>query len=302
MRIDVGDADAPLRTAILFAVLAGALAVPALIVLVEVTARAIVVSAAPVARGLTDWAERALQPLRRARIAGALPTDSERMRLQAASALVGLALGGGFAGLKGGIALAAASSWFASRLLVWHRGRYRRRLDEGASAAAHALADAVAAGHSVRGALTLCGNGLAGPIGAELRTVGNELELGGETEDALDRLRLAAQSRRVDLIVAAVRVQRRSGGSLAALLRGIAATLEDHDRLDGEARAATAQARFTSVVVLLLPVGGLLLAELVTPGIVGRMTGSAAGGWLLGAAAVLQLLGVLVIRRLSRLG
>jgi tight adherence protein B len=84
------------------------------------------------------------------------------------------------------------------------------------------------------------------------------------------------------------------------LLRGIAKTLEDQDRLDAEVRAATAQARFTSLVVLLLPLGGLFLAELATPGMVSRMTGSPAGTWLLGCAAALQLSGVLIIRRLTR--
>jgi tight adherence protein B len=106
----------------------------------------------------------------------------------------------------------------------------------------------------------------------------------------------------VGLIVAAVRIQRRSGGSLATLLRGIATTFTDQDRLDAEARAATAQARFTSMVVLLLPVAGILLAELASHGIVSRMIGSAAGVWLLVAAAVLQLSGVLLIHRLTRTG
>jgi tight adherence protein B len=124
--------------------------------------------------------------------------------------------------------------------------------------------------------------------------------LGAETETSLERLRTRARSRRVDLIVAAVRIQRRSGGSLATLLRGIATTLEDQDRLDAEVRAATAQARFTSIVVLLLPLAGLLLAELAAPGSTGGMTASTAGAWLLGAAAVLQLSGLLLIRRLTR--
>jgi tight adherence protein B len=148
--------------------------------------------------------------------------------------------------------------------------------------------------------LAICGKGLGGPIGKELRSVGHELELGAETETTLERLRTSTRSRRVDLIVAAVRIQRRSGGSLARLLRGIAETLEDQDRLDAEVRAATAQARFTSVVVLLLPLVGLLLAELAAPGIVGDMMSSTAGASLLGAAAMLQLSGLLLIARLTR--
>ena len=42
--------------------------------------------------------------------------------------------------------------------------------------------------------------------------------------------------------------------------------MEDQARLEGEVRAATAQARFTGVLVVLLPLGGGLLAELASPG------------------------------------
>ena len=124
--------------------------------------------------------------------------------------------------------------------------------------------------------------------------------MGAKTDVALEHRRRRSRSRRVDLIVAAVRIQRRSGGNLAALLRHIAGAIEEQDRLEGEARASSAQARFTAVVVLLLPLAGLLLGELASPGMVGRITGSVVGVWLLGGALLLQLVGVLVIRRLGR--
>jgi tight adherence protein B len=286
--------------AILLAAAAGAMVAIALIALLHSAAGTILAHAAPRARDAAARTERVLRPLRRARVEGALPTDRERLQLCMAAAATGLAIGAMLAGPAAEFGLAAGCSWLASRSLVWHRRRYRRRLDQGTAAAALALADGLAAGHSVRGALTICGKGLGGPIGEELRSVGHELELGAETETALERLRTSARSRRVDLIVAAVRIQRRSGGSLATLLRGIAGTLEDQDRLDAEVRAATAQARFTSVVVLLLPVAGLLLAELAAPGIVGGMMASTAGASLLGAATVLQVCGLLLIARLTR--
>jgi tight adherence protein B len=132
--------------------------------------------------------------------------------------------------------------------------------------------------------------------------VRDELEVGTETEEVLEHLRLRAQCRRINLIVAAVRIQRRAGGSLATLLRNIAATIEESERLEADARAASAQARFTSVVVLCMPLFGLLTAELSSPGFIGRLTGSAVGTWLLAVAFLLQIGGLLLIRRLSRVG
>ena len=60
-------------------------------------------------------------------------------------------------------------------------------------------------------------------------------------------------SRAVTLIVAAMQVQRRSGGDLPGVLRDVGMALEQERRLLEEARAATAQARFTAVVVIALP-------------------------------------------------
>jgi tight adherence protein B len=242
-----------------------------------------------------------VQPFQLAGEEGTTATDSERLRLQAVSALGGFAVGLALVGMRAGLVLGILCAWLGSKSLVWARQRYRRRIDSGASAVALALADALEAGHSVRGAISVAAYGLAGPASVELRRVADELEVGARTEQALEGFRRRAASRRLDLIVAAARIQRRSGGSLARLMRDIAATIDEQDRLADEARAASAQARFTSVVVLFMPFAGLALAELAAPGIVPRIAGSAAGAWLLGCALALQLLGVVLIRRLSRI-
>jgi tight adherence protein B len=128
-----------------------------------------------------------------------------------------------------------------------------------------------------------------------------DLELGAPTDAALVRFRERARSRRVDLLVAAIRLQRRSGGNLASLLRDVAAALESQARLEADARAETAQARFTSTVVLAMPCCVVGLYELIAPGTIGRLTGSPAGVSLLLSAAILQAIGFALVRRLARI-
>jgi tight adherence protein B len=137
-------------------------------------------------------------------------------------------------------------------------------------------------------------------MGVELGRVAAELELGASTDSALDALRARAACRSVDLLVAAIRLQRRSGGNLAALLRDVARSLEDRERLVAEARAETAQARFTAAIVIAMPVGLLGLGELAEPGLLARVTDAPAGVWLLGCAFLLQVAGALIVRRLVR--
>ena len=79
-------------------------------------------------------------------------------------------------------------------------------------------------------------------------------------------MRRRVGSQRIDSLVAACLLQRRAGGDLARLLRERRGAIEEQARLEGEVRAATAQARFTGLLVVLLPLGGALLAELASPG------------------------------------
>src|SRR4051812_50174648 len=101
-------------------------------------------------------------------------------------------------------------------------------------------------------------------------------------------MRERVRSHGIDTIVAACLLQRRSGGDLARLLRDSARALEDQERLMRDARAATAQARFTGWIVVALPVAGAGLAELAQPGYLGSLAGSFLTAWLGGLAIAMQ--------------
>ena len=75
--------------------------------------------------------------------------------------------------------------------------------------------------------------------------------------------------------------------------------MEEQSRLEGELRAATAQARFTGLIVVALPLGGALLAELASPGWLAGLWSSFLTGWLVGIALFLQCLAAVLIRRLG---
>ena len=139
-----------------------------------------------------------------------------------------------------------------------------------------------------------------GPAGSELRRLAAELATGARTDRALEALRARSPSAAVDTLVAACLVQQRAGGDLAELLRDCARTLEEQRRLEGEVGAATAQARFPGLLVVLLPLGGALLAELASPGFVAGLWRSFLTAWLVGLALVLQVAAALLIRRLAR--
>jgi tight adherence protein B len=228
------------------------------------------------------------------------PGAIERRRLLLAGAVVAFCAGTGVAGPALGLALGAVGPWAVARGLGMRRARYHRAVDAGCAQMCVAVADALGGGHSLRAAVTEAGQAVGGAAGHELRRAGAELAAGARTDAALGSLRARAGSARVDVFVAACLLQRRAGGDLSRLLRDSAAAMEEQGRLEGELRAATAQARFTGAIVVMLPAGGALLAELASPGWLAGLAGSFLTAWLVGLALGLQVLAAVLIHRLGR--
>jgi len=162
------------------------------------------------AGSIRHWLAPALDVVR----SGREPTSPERRRLVALGALS--LLGGGWlvAGPWTGLALGAAAPWVARAVVTARRRRRAAAVAAGAPAVARAIADALAGGHSVRGALSAAARdgAVTGPAGEELRLAATALELGERTEDVLGALarRNRAQTHHgpLDTVVAAVLLQR----------------------------------------------------------------------------------------------
>jgi tight adherence protein B len=248
---------------------------------------------------IARWVRGVAEVFTRASREGRDPAAAERRR-----ALVGIALavlaGGTFVfGPAAGLVAAGLAPTVTSRVLRARRERYRRGVDAAAPDIAVGLADALAGGHSLRGAIGVAAESLDGPAGHEMRRIAAQLAFGAPTDEALDAMRRRVASPRIDVIVAGALIQRQAGGDLAGLLRGCARAFEDEARLLGEVRAATAQARFTGLVVVLLPLGGAGLAELGSPGFVGGLVRSPLSAWLLGMAVAMQAGAAFAIHRLA---
>ncbi len=246
------------------------------------------------------WLRQALEPLRRAGREGYAPSTKERRRLAALGAAAAVVAGW----LVGGLTLALPLSVAGPALAAWaissRRRRYRAAVERSLPEVATAVADSLAAGRSLRASLPAAAAYLDGPPAAELARLGAELDLGSGTAEAVAAWRARMRSERVDAFAAALLSQRLAGGDLAGLLRRFAAGAAERDRVAEDARSATAQARFTGLLVVAMPTGGALFAELVQPGFLAKLLGSPAPAILLGLAAGLQAIGFVAIRRISR--
>jgi tight adherence protein B len=246
------------------------------------------------------WLRLALEPLQRAGREGYAPSEIERRRLAVLGAAVALVAGWFLAGATVAVPLGVAGPALAAWAVSSRRGRYRSAVERALPDVSIAIADSLAAGRSLRASLPAAAASLDGPAAVELARLGAELELGAPTADAIEDWRGRMRSPRVDAFAAALLSQRLAGGDLAGLLRRFAEGAAERDRVAEDAHAATAQARFTGLLVVAMPSGGALFAELLNPGFLTRVLGAPASAFLLAFAAALQLVGFVAIRRLAK--
>lgn len=249
---------------------------------------------------LAEWLRLALEPLRRAGEEGYAPSTLERRRLAALGTAAAIAGGwflGGFAlALPLAIAAPAGMGW----AIAARRRRYRRAVERSLPEVATAIADSLSAGRSLRASLPAAVASLDGPPAIEMARLAAELDLGGPTVEVVRGWRRRMRSRRVDAFAAALLSQRLAGGDLAGLLRRFAAGAAEQERVAEDARSATAQARFTGLLVVAMPTGGALFAELLQPGFLARLIASPPAAVLLALAAALQVAGFFAIRRFAQ--
>jgi tight adherence protein B len=160
---------------------------------------------------------------------------------------------------------------------------------------------ALRAGHSLTAALDLVGQEIADPVGKEFHRISEEQNLGLPLRDALLNLAERVPTPDVRFLVAAMLIQRETGGNLVEVLDKTTALLRDRMRLQGEIRIHTAQGRLTGWILCLLPVFMFFALTVINPNYTAPLLHEPAGQHLLIAGALLMFLGILVIRKIVQI-
>ncbi len=171
-----------------------------------------------------------------------------------------LAALGGFA-LAGAWGLAAGAALMVVRP-VWARRRAeagRRALVESQLGdAVVAIAAALRAGMSLVQGIAHAAGEVEEPLASSLRRLAERQALGEPLEDALARWSREVGGDDARLVEGVLRMHRRTGGDLPAVLDQVARTLRERQATQREVRALTAQARLSGAILGALPVGFFL--------------------------------------------
>jgi tight adherence protein B len=124
------------------------------------------------------------------------------------------------------------------------------------------MVNGLRAGYSTMQAMEAVSKEMPSPISDEFRRVVQEMQLGIPLDRALDNLYRRIPSDDLDLVIAAINVQREVGGNLAEILDIISYTIRERVRIKGEIRVLTTQVMYSGRFLALMPLaiaGGLWL-------------------------------------------
>ncbi len=139
------------------------------------------------------------------------------------------------------------------------------------------------------------------PISKEFGRVVKEIRFGVSMEKALDNLAARIKSKDFTLLVSAVLIQRQVGGNLSEILTNISDTIRDRLKIKGNIKVLTTTGRASGKIVGLIPAFILLVLMVINPDYVRSFFETQAGIIMLVLAAGLELIGFMVIQKVSRI-
>ncbi len=162
----------------------------------------------------------------------------------------------------------------------------------------NSLADAMSAIPNLKEAIASLHEHLHPPIKDEVGQLLAEIRLGSTIDEGLRRMASRIGLPGLDAAVEAALLSHRVGGDLSRTLRRIAENIREMARLEGVVKTKTAEGRTQAWVMGAVPPGMILLLEKMDPEWLSPLFDDPIGWIILGAAAVLEVLAVVLIRRI----
>jgi tight adherence protein B len=187
-------------------------------------------------------------------------------------------------------------------LLAVHRGRRRLAcMEQQLPDALDLISQALRAGHALPSALRMAAEDDAIPLADEFRKLVDEVAYGAALPEALRRMAERNPGGDIGCFVVAVLIQRDTGGNLAELLAGLATVVRERQKLRGQVRVASAEARLSAWILGLLPFVLAAALHAAHPGFISLLWTDAVGRRLLFVVAALLAAGLVWMRMLVRI-
>jgi tight adherence protein B len=196
-----------------------------------------------------------------------------------------------FAIVLGGAAAAAAPAL----LLRLAQSRYQRQFLDVFPDALDLLGRAVTAGLPVADAMEVAAREIRPPVGIEFQRTLDEMRIGVEVQEALDRTAERVRVPDFRFYIVALALQRRTGGSLAETLGNLSNLIRRRKEIRLKTRALTAESRASATVLAIIPFVFMALLSLINPALFSTLLDDPRGRFMLALAVIGILTGIAVM-------
>ncbi|MCL2012134.1 MAG: type II secretion system F family protein [Cystobacterineae bacterium] len=136
------------------------------------------------------------------------------------------------------------------------------------------------------------------PLGQEFTLYVREIKLGVALDQALLNMAARVGSDDMDLVAVATNIARQLGGNMAEMFETLSGTIRERFRLEGKIASMTAQGKMQGWVVAAMPLALGLIVNYQRPDLMQPLLDSYWGYAMVAAVAIMEVLGMLIIRRI----
>lgn len=154
------------------------------------------------------------------------------------------------------------------------------------------------AGHPVPVAMALVAKEMPDPIGSEFGMVSDEIAFGSQMTNAIQRLAERTGHPDFELFAAMIRLQERTGGNLAQLLRANSDTIRARQKMRLKIRAASAEGRTSAMILNIAPIAIFILVNFLSPDFYGSVDGNPLVKKTFIGVTIWMVIGNLVMRKM----
>lgn len=160
------------------------------------------------------------------------------------------------------------------------------------------VARAMRAGHAFSVSLDMLQKEFDKPLSSEFRIVFEEQNLGLPIDVALEKLAKRMPMLDVRFFVAAVILQKRTGGNLGEILEKLASLIRERFKLRGQIRTISAHGRMSSGVLTAIPIVVAAMMWFVNRAHMMFFVEDEMGRWMAGLAILFVCVGFLIMRQI----
>lgn len=159
----------------------------------------------------------------------------------------------------------------------------------------------ISAGHAFTEALQMVATEMPEPIATEFRKTYDEQNLGLSLKLALGNLVQRIPLLDLRMTVTAIMIQRETGGNLSELLEKVAHTIRERFRIMEDLKTLTLSSRWSAWLLCALPIFLAIYMSVMNPTYMEVMWRDPRGHNLLFLAAVMQILGMLMVQKIMKI-